>query len=147
MARLNIIKEPNPTLRKISKPVVDFSHRLHELLADMTETMLSANGVGLAAIQVGVLYRAAILLTDEFGIMEIINPKIVAASQPKVGTEGCLSCPGVSGRIRRPQLLSVEFVDKNNTPRKIELHGRDAVIASHEIDHMDGILFTDKIVK
>jgi peptide deformylase len=146
MARLNILKDPNPLLRKISKPVTDFSPRLHELLDDMTETMGVARGVGLAAPQVGVLYRAAVLLTKEFGIVEIINPVITSATRKKIAAEGCLSIPGINGRVMRPHLITVEFVDRNGRPQTLTLQGLDAVAAGHEIDHLNGILFTDKLV-
>lgn len=145
MARLTIIKEGNPLLRKHSKPVDDFSPRVHELLDDMQETMLRANGVGIAAVQVSVLYRMAVLLTDEFGIVEIINPIIKAAKNPRVAGEGCLSCPGISGRVRRPHLVTVEFQDRNGQPHTQTFRGRDAVCCGHEMDHMDGILFIDKL--
>jgi peptide deformylase len=147
VARLNIIKEPDPLLRKISKPVTDFSPRFCELLNDMKETMTYLGGVGIAAVQVGVLYRAAILLTEEFGTIAIINPEIIFAAKNKISMEGCLSCPGINGRVRRPQLLTVKFTDLTGTWRELTFKGRDAVIASHEIDHMDGILFVDKIIK
>jgi peptide deformylase len=146
MARLNIIREPHPLLRKAAKPVTDFNARLYELLDDMTETMLAAKGVGLAAPQVGVLYRAAILHTKEFGIIEIVNPVIKSAKKFKVGSEGCLSCPGVDGNVRRPRLVTLEFYDRHGNSKNLELSNIDAVIASHEVDHLDGILFIDKLV-
>ena len=147
MARLNVVKEPDPLLRKISKSVIDFSPRLHELLDDMTETMMHANrAVGIAAVQVGVLYRAAILSTEQYGIIEIINPTITSAARNKVSAEGCISCPGVWGEVKRPHLITVEFYDRKGEKHTTQLSGRDAVVASHEIDHMDGILFTDKII-
>jgi peptide deformylase len=145
VARLNIVKEPNPLLRKVSKPVTDFSSRFHELIADMAETMLTAGGIGIAAIQVGVLYRAAVLSTEQYGILEIVNPKILTATRQKIGIEGCLSCPGINGRVKRPQLMTIEFADRFGNTKILEFHNRDAVAAAHEIDHMNGILFTDKI--
>ncbi len=145
MARLTIIKEGDPLLRKHSKLVTDFSPRLHTLLDDMQETMLHANGVGIAAVQVGVLYRMAVLLTDEFGIVEIINPVIKTAKNPRVSSEGCLSCPGISGRVRRPHLVTIDYQDRDGKSHTQTFHGRDAVCCGHEMDHMDGILFIDKL--
>jgi peptide deformylase len=113
----------------------------------MKETMQYANGVGLAAPQVGVLYRAAVLNTKEHGILEIINPVITAASKKRIAAEACLSVPDRNGRVRRPHLASVEYYDRTGKKCGITLNGVDAVIASHEIDHLDGILFIDKLVK
>jgi peptide deformylase len=145
MARLNILQEPNPLLRKVSKPVADFCPRIFELLDDMTETMQAANGVGLAAPQVGVLYRMAILNTKEHGVLEIINPVITAASKKRIATEACLSVPNVNGRVKRPHLVTIEYCDRFGKKCSMTLNGMDAVIASHEIDHLDGILFIDKM--
>lgn len=145
MARLTIIKSDNPLIRKHSKEVDDFSPHLHELLDNMQETMLHANGVGIAGVQVGVLYRMAVLLTEEYGILEIINPRIISATRNKIATEGCLSCPGISGRVRRPHLVTVEFQDRNGVKQTKTLRGRDAVCCGHEMDHMDGVLFIDKM--
>ncbi|MDR1917638.1 MAG: peptide deformylase [Christensenellaceae bacterium] len=147
MARLNILKEPNPMLRKIAKPVTEFTPRIFELLDDMTETMTIANGVGLAATQVGILYRMAVLSTKEYGILEVLNPIITAAARNKIGMEACLSVPNVNGKVRRPHLLTIEYCDRTGNKKEITLQGPDAVVACHEIDHLDGILFTDKIVK
>lgn len=147
MARLTIIKQDNPLIRKTSKMVNEFSPRLHETLDNMQETLLHANGLGLAAVQVGILYRMAVLLTEEYGIVEIINPAIKNAKNQRFGSEGCLSCPGISGRVRRPHLVTLEFQDRNGQKHTQTFHGIDAVCCCHEIDHMDGILFIDKIEK
>lgn len=147
MARLNILKDPNPLLRKTSKPVEEWTPRIFELLDDMIETMGSANGVGLAAPQVGVLYRIAILNTKEYGILEIINPAITAASKNRIAIEACLSVPDINGRVKRPHLVTVEYHDRFGKKCSLTLSGMDAVIASHEIDHLDGILFIDKMEK
>ncbi len=145
MARLNIIKQDNPLIRQTSKIVDDFSPHLHEILDNMYETLLHANGMGLAAVQVGILYRMAIILTEEFGTVEIINPVIKTAKNPRYDTEGCLSCPGISGRVRRPHLVTLEYQDRNGKKHNRTFHGMDAVCCCHEIDHMDGILFIDKM--
>ncbi|MBO4726036.1 MAG: peptide deformylase [Clostridia bacterium] len=147
MARLTIIKQDNPLIRKTSKIVDDFSPRLHELLDNMYETLLHANGMGLAAIQVGVLYRLAIILTEEYGLIEIINPIIKTVKNQRIDSEGCLSCPGISGRVRRPHLVTLEYQDRHGQKQIKTFHGMDAVCCCHEIDHMDGILFIDKLIK
>lgn len=145
MARLNIIKSDDPLIRKRSKEVNEFTPHLHELLDNMQETMLHANGIGIAGVQVGVLYRMAVLLTDEFGIVEIINPVITTARHNKVATEGCLSCPGINGRVRRPHFVTVAYQDRNGAKQTKTFRGRDAVCCCHEMDHMDGVLFIDKM--
>lgn len=147
MARLTIIKQDNPLIRKTSKPVDVFSPHLHEILDDMHETLLHANGMGLAAVQVGILYRMAVILTEEYGPVEIINPVIKVAKNQRFDTEGCLSCPGISGRVRRPHLVTLEYQDRNGQKHTQTFHGMDAVCCCHEIDHMDGILFIDKMEK
>ena len=145
MARLTIIKQDNPLIRKTSKPVTDFTSHLHETLDDMHETLLHANGMGLAAVQIGILYRMAIVLTEEYGPIEIINPTIKVAKNQRIDTEGCLSCPGISGRVRRPHLVTLEYQDRNGQKQNRTFHGMDAVCCCHEIDHMNGILFIDKL--
>ncbi len=145
MALLNIIKSDNPLIRKISKPVTNFDTRLHELLDDMNETMLYHNGVGIAGVQVGVLYRIALIETEKNGLIEIINPIITSAKRNKTAIEGCLSCPNINGRVRRPSQVTISFQDRNGKNKTLDLYGIDAICASHEIDHMDGILFIDKM--
>lgn len=147
MARLTIIKQDNPLIRKHSKPVTDFFPRLHETLDNMRETLIHANGLGLAGVQVGILYRMAIVITEKFGMIEIINPVIKSAKNYRADSEGCLSCPGISGRVRRPHAITLEYQDRNGEKQIQTFRGIDAVCCCHEIDHMDGILFIDKIEK
>lgn len=147
MARLTIIKQDNPLIRKHSKPVTDFSPRLHETLDNMRETLIHANGLGLAGVQVGILYRMAIVITEKFGMIEIINPVIKSAKNYRADSEGCLSCPGISGQVRRPHAITLEYQDRNGEKQIQTFRGIDAVCCCHEIDHMDGILFIDKIEK
>jgi len=156
MAKLKIITEPDPILRKVSKPVTDFDARLHQLLDDMTETCRSVAGLGLAAVQVGILYRACIVQTatgtitrngpDSQGdFVELINPEIVLAANPSLGEEGCLSVKLGHGNVRRPQIVRVRAQDRHGNTFKRDFHGMEAVCVCHEIDHLDGILFTDKV--
>ena len=132
-------------LRLKSREVDAVTPRVLELLDDMRETMLHANGVGLAGVQVGVLYRIAVIYTEKHGIIELINPAIVRATRNRTGNEGCLSCPGVYGKVKRPHQIVVEFLNRNGAKQSLELLGRDAVCCGHEIDHMDGILFTSRM--
>lgn len=149
MALRNILHDDDPLLRKKSRPVTDFNERLHILLDDMRETLLKANGVGLAAPQVGVLRRAVLVmdtnredLTPEEQIIELINPEIVAASGEQEGPEGCLSIPGVYGIVKRPEIVKVKAFDRDGNPFEVWGTGLTARAFCHEIDHLNGVLFT-----
>jgi peptide deformylase len=150
MAILQILTEDNASdnefLRKVSKPVADFNARLGEILSDMAETMDYADGVGIAAPQVGILWRAVIIRSLKYGIIEMVNPVITKASNEKADEEGCLSVIGVRGKVLRPHKVSVKFQDRAGKWNELDLTGMDAVCACHEIDHLDGILFIDKLV-
>jgi peptide deformylase len=146
MAKLNIIKEPNETLRKRSKEVTEFGARLHQLLDDMRDTMISASGVGIAAVQVGILYRACLVDAQDGGIVELVNPVIVKVTGEKIGEEGCLSVPGFNGMVRRPLKVTVRAQDRNGKSFEHKFEGRSAVCVCHELDHLDGVLFVDKVV-
>ena len=145
MAIRNVVQIGDEILRKKSKKVREFDEKLWELLDDMRETMVKFDGVGLAAVQVGILYRMAIVITEEYGIIEIINPVITSAKKQRIDSEGCLSCPGISGRVRRPHLITLDYQDRNGKKHTKIFHGIDAVCCCHEIDHMDGVLFIDKL--
>lgn len=148
MALRNILKEGDETLSRRCRPVTDFNRRLHELLDDMAETMLSANGVGLAAPQVGVLRRAVVVLetnTPEGGehVIELVNPEILESSGEQTEPEGCLSVPGAYGMVTRPDHVKVRAQDRNG--KWFELEGVDLTARAfcHEIDHLDGHMFTE----
>ena len=149
MAVRNILKGDEPALKKKSRAVTDFNKRLHILLDDMRETLIEANGLGLAATQVGVL-RRAVLVVDlsieteeaEKQIVEMINPVIVAKSGTQTGSEGCLSVPGVFGIVTRPDLVRVKAADRNGKPFEKWLKGLSARAICHEVDHLEGIVFT-----
>jgi len=147
MAKLTIVKEPNEILRKRSKEVTEFGARLHQLLDDLRDTMISATGVGIAAVQVGILYRVCLVNTDESGIVELVNPVITKVKGKNVGEEGCLSVPGKHDLVMRPTQVSVRAQDRNGKVFTREFVGREAVCVCHELDHMDGVLFMDKVVK
>jgi peptide deformylase len=136
----------NPALRKTSREVKNINKHILTLLDDMKETLKVEDGVGLAAPQVGVLRRIAIVDFDE-KYYELINPRILSASGEAVAEEGCLSVVGTRGRVQRPDKLTVEYEDRNGKKQKIEVADITARIFCHEIDHLDGILFVDKMIQ
>lgn len=149
MALRNILKEGDETLTKRCRPVTEFNARLHELLDDMAETMTEAQGVGLAAPQVGILRRAVIVLEtnvaegeDDY-IIELINPEIVESEGEQDGPEGCLSVPGVYGMVKRPERVVVRAQDRNGEFFEVEGYGLTARAFCHEIAHLEGQLFLE----
>lgn len=150
MARRNILTKEEPTLYKKCRPVTEFNSRLHQLLDDMKETLSQENGVGLAAPQVGVLRRAVIVLEtnvpegEEEYMIELVNPEIIEASGEQFGAEGCLSVPEEYGMVRRPMHVKVRAQDRNGDTFEVEGEGLTARCFCHEIDHLEGIIFTSK---
>ena len=152
MAIRDIVKDGEPLLRKKSRPVENFDGKLHALLDDMLETMIAANGVGIAAPQVGILRQAVICElevegSEEGEIFEMVNPVIKSKKGKQVGPEGCLSVPGKQCDVQRPETITVRYQDRFGEKKERVLSGFNAVVASHEIDHLSGILFYDKEVK
>ncbi len=143
MAKLNILKVGDSTLRKICRPVDTVTPRVITLLDDMVETMRAANGVGLAAPQVGVLRRIVVIETDEDGLIELINPKIIAFSGEQESEEGCLSVPGRWGITRRPMHVTVRALNRKGEVFEVNGSGLLAKAFCHEIDHLDGKLYID----
>ena len=150
MARRNILTKEEPGLYKKCRPVTDFNARLHQLLDDMADTLEPENGVGLAAPQVGVLRRAVIVLEtnvpegeDEY-LIELVNPEIIESSGEQYGAEGCLSVPGEYGMVRRPMTVKVRAQDRDGNFFEVEGTGLTARCFCHEIDHLDGVVFTSK---
>ena len=129
-------------LRKKCKPVKAFDAKLHMLLDDMAETMYESNGVGLAAPQVGMLRRAVVIDIGD-GILELINPEILETSGEQTGSEGCLSVPGKAGDVTRPNYVKVRAFDRDGNEYEVEGEELMARALCHEIDHLDGILYTD----
>jgi len=182
MATRNILQNGEDTLNKVSREVTDFNQRLHILLDDMRETMYEANGLGLAAPQIGVLRRVALILnandepdhsdeddesedndfddecelSDEEAkelfnnnVIELINPQISKSIGEQTGREGCLSVPGVHGIVTRPETVIVKAQDRHGNSFEIEVSELTARAACHEIDHLNGVIFTtiaDKIL-
>jgi len=176
MATRNILKDDDKGLCKKSRVVSDFNKRLHMLLDDMRETLIEANGLGLAAPQVGVLRRVALIVDtgfedevpdeetiidgadniedenddyeelEEFNIsehiVELINPEIISINGEQTGTEGCLSIPGVVGMVTRPQTVVVKAQDRYGDFFELEVSDLTARAVCHEVDHLDGVLFT-----
>lgn len=142
MAILNILKEGDETLKKISRPVTEITDRTKTLLDDMAQTMRRANGVGLAAPQVGVLRRIVVIEVEEGELIELINPEIIKTMGEQTGPEGCLSVPGKQGTVTRPSYVKVRALDRNGVMREYEGEGLLARCFCHEIDHLDGKLYT-----
>ena len=142
MALRNIVTEGDSVLTKVSRPVTKFDRRLHVLLDDMTDTLVDAGGVGLAAPQVGVLRRAVVVDTGEDGILELINPEIIEESGEQTGLEGCLSVPGKYGIVTRPNYVKVRAQDRDGNWFEAEGEELIARCVCHELAHLEGQLYT-----
>lgn len=147
MPTRNIVKEGDACLRKVCRPVTDFNDRLHQLLDDMHETLAQANGAGLAGPQVGVLRRLALVMLEDGSYLEIINPEIVERQGTQNDVEGCLSIPGVWGMVERPMNVTVRAQDRFGKEFTRKAEGFTARAFCHEIDHLDGHLFTDFVTE
>ena len=144
MATRKILTDQDPLLHKVCKPVEKFDERLWQLLDDMAETLRAADGVGLAAPQVGVLRRVFIMDTGD-GLRECINPTILAEKGRQECVEGCLSSPGEYGKIHRLKVVRLQAQNRDGKFYIVTLEGLGAQCASHENDHLDGILFKSKV--
>lgn len=145
MAIRNIRKDKDPILRKKSKEVTEITPKIHQLIEDMFDTMYEAEGVGLAAVQIGILKRIVVIDIGEEPIA-LINPRVIEARGEKIEPEGCLSFPGQEGYVPRPAYVKVAAL--NEQGEEMILEGRDLLAKAfcHEIDHLDGILYLDKVV-
>jgi len=139
-----IVLQGDEILGKVCKPVTDFNKKLHDLLDDMADTMMEANGVGLAAPQVGILRRVVVVLDEEDEIIELINPEIVSVSGEQTGLEGCLSVPGKFGVVTRPEIVRVRAQDRDGVWFEIEGEELTARAFCHELEHLDGHLFVER---
>ncbi len=146
MALREIRTNDDEILRKKSKKVENITPTIITLLEDMAETMYEAEGVGLAAPQVGILRRVVVIDVGD-GIIELINPEIIETDGEQTGPEGCLSVPGVTGEVERPLIVKVKALNRNGEEFIIEGEGLLARALCHEIDHLDGIIFTDKVIR
>ena len=141
MGLRKILTEKEPSLHKVCKPVTSFDNRLHKLLDDMKETLIESNGVGLAAPQVGIL-RRVVLVDNGTEILELVNPTIIDTDGVQEGPEGCLSVPGKYGWVKRPYYAKVRAQDRNGNWFEAEGEELTARCFCHELDHLDGILYT-----
>lgn len=146
MAIRNIREDGDPILRKKAREVTEFNSRLFELLDDMADTMYNAPGVGLAGPQVGVLKRVVVLDVGD-GLIELINPEITFEDGEQTGEEGCLSLPGLCGLVSRPQTVKVKAQNRDGNWCLYKGEDLKARCFCHEIDHLDGILYKDKLVE
>lgn len=145
MAIRSIRKDGDEVLRKVSRKVEVIDDRILTLLDDMKETMYKAEGVGLAAPQVGVLRRVVVIDIGE-GLLELINPVVMHESGEQLEEEGCLSIPGIRGQVKRPAKVIVRALDRKGETIEMTGSGLLAIALCHEIDHLNGILFTDKAI-
>ena len=146
MALRQIRTEGDPVLNKVCKEVREVTPRTLELIEDMFDTMYDANGVGLAAPQVGILKRIAVIDTTGEDPVVLINPRIIEADGEQTGYEGCLSVPGVSGQVTRPDHVKVFYLDEQMNEKEIEGTELMARALCHEIDHLDGHMYTEKVI-
>ena len=146
MAIRNIVKEGDPVLNKVCRPVEKFDEKLALLLDDMAETLKKAGGVGLAAPQVGILRRVFIMMLEEDGeVIEAVNPQIIKTSGQQRDVEGCLSVPNQWGYVTRPKTVVMRAFDRNGQEYEMKLKDLGARCACHENDHLDGHLFLEKV--
>lgn len=143
MALRTILTDGDPALHKVCRPVTQFDEKLHDLLDDMKETLAKANGAGLAAPQVGILRRAVIVVDANDEMLELVNPEIIAREGEQEGFEGCLSVPGRWGVVKRPMKAKVRAQDRNGNFFEVEGEEIVARCFCHELDHLDGHLFTE----
>ena len=136
-----ILTDKDPALHKVCKPVESFARKLHKLLDDMAETMDDAGGVGLAAPQVGILRRVVVVDTGD-GVLELVNPELIETSGEQEGAEGCLSVPGKYGLVKRPYIAKVRAQDRDGNWFEAEGEELIARCFCHELDHLDGIVYT-----
>lgn len=146
MPILKVVNYPAEILEQTCKPVVKFDRKLAKILDDMYDTMIEYDGVGLAAPQIGLDARIAIVdIDDELGTIEMINPVILETSGEQTGPEGCLSFPGLFGEVTRPYFVKIEAFDRKGKKYLVEAEDFLARAIQHEMDHLDGILFTTKV--
>ncbi|AZU61471.1 peptide deformylase [Neobacillus mesonae] len=148
MAIRKIVNYPAEILEQKCKEVVKFDKKLAKMLDDMYDTMIEFDGVGLAAPQIGLDARVAIVdIDDESGTIEMINPQILQQEGEQTGPEGCLSFPGLYGEVTRPNFVKIEALDRKGRKFTLEAEGFLARAIQHEIDHLNGILFTSKVTR
>lgn len=143
MSLRTILTQGDPALAKTCRPVEKFDQKLHELLDDMKETLVQANGVGLAAPQIGILRRVVVVMDAEDNMVELVNPQIIASAGEQTGLEGCLSVPGKYGVVTRPATATVRAQDRDGNFFEMSGEGIVARCFCHELEHLDGHLFAE----
>ena len=143
MALRTILTDQDPALHKVCRPVTNFDARLHDLLDDLKETLTHANGAGLAAPQVGILRRVVVVVDANEEMLELVNPELIAQEGEQDGFEGCLSVPGRWGIVKRPMKARVRAQDRNGDFFEVEGEEIVARCFCHEIEHLDGHIFTE----
>ena len=146
MALRKIVTVGDPILTKVCRPVTKFDQKLAILIEDMIETMHDANGVGLAGPQVGILRRVVVIDAEDEDI-ELVNPEIVSSEGEMINAEGCLSVPGRRGTVKRPERVTVRAQDRKGRPIEVRGEGFLTMALCHEIDHLDGIIYVDKMIE
>jgi peptide deformylase len=141
-----ILKIPHATLRQKAVEVPKITKRTDLLINDLMRIMRRANGIGLAAPQVGILQRIVVIAPDDMRPMALVNPKIIKSEGKQIGQEGCLSIPGLYGDVERAAYVEVETLDRKGREIILELEGMPARVVQHEIDHLEGVLFVDKVI-
>ena len=144
MALRNIVTEGDPILRKVCRPAGEITPRIQVMLDDMLETMRDAQGVGLAAPQVGIMRRMFVMEPEPERVYFFVDPEIIEVEGEQESTEGCLSVPGYSGTVMRPERVKIKGYDRYGKLREYDFEGFDAIVACHEFDHLEGVLYTDK---
>lgn len=143
MALRKILTKGDPALNKVCRPVEKFDRKLHWLLDDLKETLEASGGVGLAAPQVGILRRAVIVVDDQEQMIELVNPEIISQEGEQDGFEGCLSVPGMYGKVKRPNMVTVRAQDRNGNIFEVSGEKMVARCFCHELEHLDGHLFVE----
>ena len=144
MALRNIVTDEDPILRKTCRPVGEVTPRIQMILDDMVDTMRDANGVGLAAPQVGIMRRMFVAEPEPERVYIFVDPEMVSLEGEQEGNEGCLSVPGYVGTVKRPEKIVIRGKDRYGKEKEYTFEGFDAVVMCHEFDHLEGILYTDK---
>lgn len=144
MALRNIVTEGDPILRKECRPVGEVSPRIQMILDDMVETMREANGVGLAAPQVGIMRRMFVAEPSPERVFCFVDPEIVTMEGEQESEEGCLSVPGMAGTVIRPEKIRIKGLDRYGKMQDYKFEGFDAIVMCHEFDHLEGVLYIDK---
>jgi peptide deformylase len=140
-----VVKIPADVLRAVAAPVPKITKKTQFLIDDMVRIMKKASGIGLAAPQVGVSSRLIVIAPDDMKPMALINPRVIREEGERIGQEGCLSIPGLYGDVIRAAYIEVEAIDRRGNLITLELEGLPARVVLHEVDHLDGVLFTDKV--